>query len=442
METHLSFDISKLKSVEVVDCKYVYDIEVKDNHNYFLENNVLVHNSGKSDHAWIKLILDSFELKYFRCLYVNKEFSGIRDQQFSALKKIIYRMNLQDYFKFYAGDYRVQNLATGNWFIPKGMDDPEKTKGIDDITHIFWDEINKGTKEDFTTLNKLLRTPLADYLQFIFCFNPVSDKHWLREFFFDENDWYVQNPKIKDILINHSTYKDNEFINQEAYYQTLITDLYDESQINCDVYGLWGNPKTINPFITTFVKDKHIAKEPLTIKPNLITVISIDFNVSPMTCIVCQYDPYFREINILEEFRQLDSDVYKLCDWIKKNYDTRYIKFTGDSSGNNRHAYSRDSLSGFQIIAKELLLNRQTQFKIPKKKAGYVKDKRLIANAIFSKKNVKINKNCAFLIEDLETVTVTPEGQMNKTKDTTLTHLLDCLCDFFYMITNGNAKNL
>ena len=38
------------------------------------------------------------------------------------------------------------------------MDDAEKTKGISDPTVIWWDEITKGTKEDFLTLNALLRT--------------------------------------------------------------------------------------------------------------------------------------------------------------------------------------------------------------------------------------------------------------------------------------------
>jgi intein/homing endonuclease len=45
-----SFDISKIKSVEYIDCSKVYDIEVEQNHNYYLENNILVHNSKNASH--------------------------------------------------------------------------------------------------------------------------------------------------------------------------------------------------------------------------------------------------------------------------------------------------------------------------------------------------------------------------------------------------------
>ena len=42
---------------------------------------------------------------------------------------------------------------------------------------IWWDEITKGTKEDFLTLNALLRTPLSTKHQFIISFNPVIESH-------------------------------------------------------------------------------------------------------------------------------------------------------------------------------------------------------------------------------------------------------------------------
>jgi PBSX family phage terminase large subunit len=398
--------------------------------------------SGKTDHAIMKLILDSFQLKYFKCLYINKEFANIRDQQFSAIKKIIHRMGLQDYFKFYNGDYRIVNILNGNSFIPKGLDDPEKTKGIDDITNIFWDEINKGTKEDFTTLNKLLRTPLAEYLQFIFCFNPVSEKHWLREFFFDSKDWYKLKDSFKSAYLNHSTFKDNEFINQEDYFETLTTDNYDESSINCDVYGIWGNPKIGNPFINTFNAQKHISAESLHIDLKLNTYISVDFNVEPMTALVCQIDLHKRKIRIIDEFRELNSDIYKLCVWIKANYDTRFLFITGDSSGNNRHAYSKNGQSGFQIIKNELILN-YSQLKVMNgKPSGYVQNKRMIGNAVFARHSDILLSNVPFLVDDIENISVSEDGKMAKNKDTTKSHLLDCLLDFLFVVFAGNVKNI
>jgi phage terminase large subunit len=398
--------------------------------------------SGKTDHAVMKLILDSFSLKYFKCAYINKEFANIRDNQFSTFKKIINRMGLQDYFKFYNGDYRIINTLTGNTFIPKGLDDPEKTKGIDDVTHIFWDEISKGTKNDFLTLNKLLRTPLAEYLQFIICFNPVSDKHWLRDFFFEEKNAYKVKDHFKDVYLNHSTYKNNEFIDQEAYYNTLMMDNYDQSSIDCDVYGLWGNPSIENPFINTFKREVHVPKEPHVFDRKLLAYVSVDFNVNPMTAIVLQTDLHLRTIRVIDEFRDLNSDVFKLCEWIGKNYNSRDIFVTGDSSGNNRHAYSRNSLSGYQIIKEELKLN-YSQLKVMKgKPQGYVATKRLVGNAVFARHSDVTISNAPYLVEDIETMKVKPDGSMDKGSDGMKSHLLDCLLDCLFVITRGNIKNI
>ncbi len=351
-------------------------------------------------------------------------------------------MGLQDYFKFYNGDYRIVNTLTGNVFIPKGLDDPEKTKGIDDVTHIFWDEISKGTKNDFLTLNKLLRTPLAEYLQFIGCFNPISDKHWLREFFFDEKNAYNIKDHFKDVYLNHSTYKNNEFIDQQAYYDTLMMDNYDQSSIDCDVNGLWGNPTIENPFINTFKKDKHIPIIPKEFDRKLLTYISVDFNVNPMTAIVLQTDLHLRKIQIIDEYRAENSNVYELCDWIKSNYQVRDLFITGDSSGNNRHAYSVNSLSGYQIIKQELNLNF-SQMKVSKgKPQNYVATKRLIGNAIFARHSDITISNAPYLVEDLETVKLKPDGSMDKQGDGMKTHLLDCLLDCLFTITKGNLKNI
>jgi PBSX family phage terminase large subunit len=398
--------------------------------------------SGKTDHAIMKLILDSFRLKYFKCAYINKEFANIRDNQFSTFKKIINRMGLQDYFKFYNGDYRIINTLTNNSFIPKGLDDPEKTKGIDDVTHIFWDEISKGNKNDFLTLNKLLRTPLAEYLQFIICFNPVSDKHWLREFFFDEKNSYKAKDHFKDVYLNHSTYKDNEFIDQQAYLDTLMMDNYDQASIDCDVNGLWGNIRVENLFISTFKSDIHVPKIPIEFERKLLTYVSVDFNVNPMTAIVLQTDLHLRKIAVINEYRSEDSNVYELCKWIESNYNTNDLFITGDSSGNNRHAYSVNSLSGYQIIKNELKLNF-SQMKVSKgKPQGYVQTKRLIGNAVFARHSNVTISNAPYLVEDLENVTVKPDGSMDKKGDLMKTHLLDCLLDCFYTICKGNVNNI
>jgi hypothetical protein len=161
-----------------------------------------------------------------------------------------------------------------------------------------------------------------------------------------------------------------------------------------------------------------------------------------MTAIVLQTDLHLRKIAVINEYRSEDSNVYELCKWIESNYNTNDLFITGDSSGNNRHAYSVNSLSGYQIIKNELKLNF-SQMKVSKgKPQGYVQTKRLIGNAVFARHSNVTISNAPYLVEDLENVTVKPDGSMDKKGDLMKTHLLDCLLDCFYTICKGNVNNI
>jgi hypothetical protein len=192
--------------------------------------------------------------------------------------------------------------------------------------------------------------------------------------------------------------------------------------------------KSDNLFIFSFSKEKHVPSEPILYDSKYPLIISVDFNVNPMTAIVCQNDIHFRFINIIDEFRILNSNVFDLCDKIKGRYDTSRILITGDAAGWNRSASTRGQKSMFDIMQTELRLN-WSQIKTPKGKgAGYVSAKRGLTNALFSRHpNFKVSPACPFLIEDILNVEVTSDGHMEKTKDSTKSHLLDCLCD--YVIT-------
>ena len=108
--------------------------------------------------------------------------------------------------------------------------DESTVKTIDDGDYIIVENLGEFTEEEldeFLTLNALLRTPLNQKHQFIISFNPVSEKHWIRNYFFDENDAYKLNDRFKDnTYLNHSTFKDNEFIDQDAYEATLVQNAY------------------------------------------------------------------------------------------------------------------------------------------------------------------------------------------------------------------------
>lgn len=389
--------------------------------------------SGKSEHDILDLLLKSFSNEFVKILYVNTIFKNIRNQEYARLKRIAKSKNLDKFFRFYDGDYRIQNLISGHWFIPFGLDNIEATKGLDDITIIYWDECTRGTLEDFLTLDKLLRTPQGQYLQFKVSFNPINEKNWTRKYFFKENNAYeLKDNFAENTLLIHSTFQDNEFIDREAYGQTLINGAVgDPSKLECDYYGRWGNEVKDNLFIHSFNKTRH--NKPIELNDREIIYLSFDFNYNPMTCLVIQRDRFLDWIHIVKEYRLEKADVYAICREIKRDFkDLRYCEVYGDSSGWAHKAEAVNARPAFNTIIEELELV-PSQVRQPRgKPKNYIQEKRTLANEIMALHPKFIIGNCPFLIDDIESIQVGEDYKMIKDKDASKSHLLDALCDFLY----------
>lgn len=326
--------------------------------------------SSKTDTFYLKYLLELFQPYYFKLAYVNKEKANIRDQQYAGFKRVAKRIGLFDSLKFYDGDYRIVNPQNGNAMIPKGMDDPEKTKGLDDITAIWWDEINKGTEEDFTTLNALLRSPAAEYLQFAISFNPVSETSWLRKYFFDENNAYTLNDNFKGIAyLHHSTFRDNEFIDQNAYHDTLLQNSHGNvNRANVDIKGLWGVNTVDNPFFYSYNTTRHYKTVNIEPNRNITLDISFDFNIDPCTAVIGQYDRVnfkfvvFDVITANPQTMQGKSPLESVCAMVQRKYISSglftkdKIRITGDASGKYGTADNVINRSFYTTIKRELSL--------------------------------------------------------------------------------------
>lgn len=389
--------------------------------------------SGKSESDIMDLLLKSFSEDFVKILYVNTIFKNIRNQEYARFKRIAKSKNLDSFFRFYDGDYRIQNILTGHWFIPFGLDNIEATKGLDDITIIYWDECTRGTLEDFLTLDKLLRTPQGKYLQFKVSFNPVSEKNWTRKHFFDEKNAYKLKTEFEsETLLIHSTFQDNYFIDRDAYGKTLINGaIGDPSKLECDYYGRWGNEIKNNLFIHSFNKTRHV--KPVEYNEREITYLSFDFNYNPMTCLVIQRDRFLNWIHVVKEYRLEKSDVYSICREIKKDFqDLRYCEVYGDSSGWAHKAEALNARPAFNTIIEELRLSPR-QVRQPRgKPKNYIQEKRTLANEIMALHPNFIIGNCPFLIDDIESIEAGEDYKMIKDKDASKSHLLDALCDFLY----------
>ena len=402
--------------------------------------------SGKTHHIILKLLLLSFRSEYNHILYVNKEFRHIKIQQYAEFKKIASQIGLSNYFTFYEGDYRIVNNVTGTRFTPIGMDDAEKTKGISDPTVIWWDEITKGKEDDFLTLNALLRTPLTKTHQFIISFNPVSESHWLRSYFFEEKNGYEVKESFKEnTYLNHSTYLNNEFIDKEMYYSTLLQNAHgNTNRLLVDVKGLWGVVDIKNPFFYALRRNIHFTDERYQLPDNTQLYLSFDFNKTPSTLVIgCVYQKQIAVIDLIlcdENTIQGKSPLEAVCNTFKRKYldsglITRpYLIITGDASGMAGGADKKHN-ENFYTKIESILGISKSQRKIRKKNIEH-KLSQEICNSLIYNCNFMIYKSAELALLDMEQAQIENGKLVKDNKDNgmhitdAVRYYIDCVLNF------------
>ena len=402
--------------------------------------------SGKTHHIILKLLLLSFRSEYNHILYVNKEFRHIKIQQYAEFKKIASQIGLSNYFTFYEGDYRIVNNVTGTRFTPIGMDDAEKTKGISDPTVIWWDEITKGKEDDFLTLNALLRTPLTKTHQFIISFNPVSESHWLRSYFFEEKNGYEVKESFKEnTYLNHSTYLNNEFIDKEMYYSTLLQNAHgNTNRLLVDVKGLWGMVDIKNPFFYALRRNIHFTDERYSLPSNTQLYLSFDFNKTPSTLVIgCVHQKEIAVIDLIlcdENTMQGKSPLEAVCNTFKRKYldsglITRpYLIVTGDASGMAGGADKKQN-ENFYTKIESILGIGKSQRKIRKKNIEH-KLSQEICNSLIYNCNFMIYKSAELALLDMEQAQIENGKLVKDNKDNgmhitdAVRYYIDCVLNF------------
>lgn len=177
----------------------------------------------------------------------------------------------------------------------------------------------------------------------------------------------------------------------------------------------------VNKFIYNFDRAKHVVKG-LQPDPHLPIILSFDWNVEPITCLVGQCDGLER-IRILDEYRLMNSDVEELCTRIISDYPDKMLLVTGDASGQNRTALKRD-LNYYKVV-KQVLKLGMGQFKLPASNPP-IKNTRVLCNSLLGRhKDYLFSDRVPYLLMDIEECEVDENGNIDKGKDKHQTHLLD-----------------
>ena len=402
---------------------------------------IINYGGADSSKSWSQAQLEIIDLmgSVTNTLVLRKVARESKESTYAQIKLAIEEFDKAAKFDFLSEWDFIQNeikyIPIGNRFIFTGLDDVAKLKSIVGIERIWGEEASEYNIEDHYEINRRPRS--GDNPRISYTFNPISEKHWLKEHFFDI-------PQIREqTTIIFSTIEDNQFA-PEARKQVLEDyKLYDINQYNIYRWGKWGKPGAKRPFAFAF-KDRHIGHG-LTHNSKLTVYLSFDFNVDPITCIAVQYEYKSNklQIRVVKEFRLANSDIYDLCKEIRTYfYESIYFKITGDATGKSRTAMTKGHTNYYLIIKSELRLTN-ANFDVPISNPS-VKNTRVLLNTLLMREDFLIDDSCKYLIDDLHYVEVDEHGEVDKRKAEAdgMNHLLDCLRYYCYRYHQRYLKSV
>lgn len=283
-------------------------------------------SSGKSFYIAQRVVIDIANggRNY---LVVRKTANSTRKSVVNEILKAIDRFQLTPYFRFNKSDGTITH-ANGNQILFAGLDDTERIKSISPmkgiITDIWIEEATETDYQDVKQLYKRLRGKSPHRKRIIMTFNPILRTHWIyREYF---GNWKDDKKEYRDknVLIVHTTYKDNNHLTQED-----IDELENESDpyyFNVYTLGQWGVLGEVI-FKNWTVQDLSEIRSAF---DRFNNGLDFGFSVDPSALIRMHYDRKHGKLYILDEIYETELTNDALAEKAKEIIGTEYV--TADSA--------------------------------------------------------------------------------------------------------------
>lgn len=290
-------------------------------------------SSSKSYSIAQAIILECIQ-EGFNTMVYRKTGATISDSIYKTFWEAVKGLKLDAFFKPVEGQIRCFN---GSYITFKGLDDPEKIKGLESYQYVFCEEVSEFDETDFKQIRKRLRGRKGQKI--ISAFNPISEDHWVKKNIFDkekllEADNHLEgklkdnitgkvlgkeyseiaqkwtnsaklifNPRTQeydthnpDMVIMRSTYLNNFWVvgspdGTYGFYDAQVIADFEKDKINDYSYylvyalGEWGTIKTGGEFFRNFEIGKFVGRYEynenypihITIDNNVLPYISIGF---------------------------------------------------------------------------------------------------------------------------------------------------------------------
>lgn len=199
-------------------------------------------SSGKSVFLAQRTIIDVLANKR-NYLIVRNVAKTIRQSTYNEIVKQIHEYGFSGLFSINKTDMTI-TAFNGYQIQFAGLDDVQKLKSITPtkgVTSDVWiEEATEIDYESYKEITKRLRG-VSDFKgskRITLSFNPIFKTHWIYKEFFD--GWQDEQKLLEtdDLLIQHSTYKDNSFLTEEDC--KALENETDEYYYRVYTLGQWG----------------------------------------------------------------------------------------------------------------------------------------------------------------------------------------------------------
>lgn len=326
----------------------------------------------------------------------------------------------------------------------KGLDDPEKAKGIESYQYVYLDELNHFEEAEFEQFNLSLRG--AEGQKIFASWNPVDENSWVKVNLIDK---YIFSPETKygtlpsahsfvmssqngKIVLIRTVYQDNYWIvgspdatygyrdvNLISEYESLATKNFNSYKIN--VLGDWGKTVYGGEFLKCWKSEKHTGNYPYT--PGLAVYIIFDENVNPyFPCGIFQIGNDQKSITMIHAIALKNPDntvaamvreiSRKLQEWGHK--ETVFVG--GDPSSRKEDVKQEKGHDLFQLI-----INGLAAYKPRRSVAQSAPSVRMskdffnsILESEFNGLRFMVDRKCSVAIRDFENTKEDRNGKVDK----------------------------
>lgn len=257
-------------------------------------------SSGKSYFLSQRAVMDVIKGRNY--LVVRNVADTVRKSVYNEIIKAIITMGLEHKFIIRKGDLTITCKDNNKQFLFAGLDNVEKLKSVTPIDGVITDIwIEEATEIDYNSykqLRKRLRGLSNVPKRITFSFNPIFQTHWIYKEFFGLWDDAEEIYSDDNLLIIHSTYKDNHFLTQDD-----IEELENESdRYFYEVYtlGKWGVLGDVI-FRNWTVRDLSNIRSSF---DNIYNGMDFGFSNDPNAYIRVHVNNAKKEIYVFDEFYQ------------------------------------------------------------------------------------------------------------------------------------------